>query len=170
MSSAGKLHRLGIDVNLPVGAKYDILAMDFSNGYPEGSVSFTFMDTPRKITGIQKVAQTFLKILLTTKGSDVLRPSTGTAFSSYAMRANRTGVDRNAEADVMGAVADAETQVKYMLNTAGTDAANRLNRVQVLAIDSGSESITMFLYLVTDAGERAQVAVPFPQLDIALAE
>lgn len=168
--SAGKLYRLGIDVNLPQGAKYDLLTMDFSNGYPEGAVSFVLQDTPRKITGIQKVAQTFLRILLTTKGTDVLRPSMGTRFPEYSIQANRLGMDRNIEADVLSAVADAESQVKYMLNTVGSDAASRLNRVQVLAIDSGTESLSLFLYLVTDAGERAQVAVPFPQLDMTLAE
>lgn len=167
---AGTLYRLGIDSNLPTGAYYDLLIMDFSEGYPVGSVNFKVMDTPRKITGIQKVAQTFLKILFTTKGTDLLYPSRGTVFPDYAVKANRTGIDRNVESEIMDAVSDAETQVKYILNTTGSDSSNQLNRVQVLAIDSGTESITMFLYIVTEAGVRAQVAIPFPQLDMTLAE
>lgn len=168
--SAGPLYRLGTDVNLPVGAKHELLLMDFSEGFPVGAVDFTMTQTPRKITGIQKVAQTFLMTLFTTKGSDVLRPTKGTNFPDIAVRANRVGVNREVENDLIEQVGDAEAQVKYILNTSGSDPANQLNRVQVLAIDVGTESITLFLYLITNAGERAQVSIPFPQLDMRLAE
>jgi phage baseplate assembly protein W len=167
---AGKLLRLGIDNNLNSGATYDLLLMDFSEGFPVGAVDFTLTDTPRKITGVQKVAQTFFHILMTTKGSDALRPNKGTNFSALAMYANRIGSASNIEKELVDEVSDAETQVKYILNAMNTDLAGQLNRVQVAAIDVGSDSITMILYLVTNAGERAQVAVPFPQLDMRLAE
>jgi hypothetical protein len=168
--AAGKLLRLGINNNLDSGATYDLLVMDFSDGFPVGAIDFTLTDTPRKITGVQKVAQTFFHILMTTKGSDTLRPSKGTNFSALAMYANRVGSAANIESELVDEVSDAETQVKYILNAGNTDLASQLNRVQVAAIDVGSESITMILYLVTNAGERAQVAVPFPQLDMRLAE
>lgn len=165
-----KLYRLGTTTNLDVGGKYDLLVMDFSEGFPEGSVSFRMTDTPRKITGVQKVAQTFFQVLMTTQGTDLLRPNRGTKFPQLAMYANRIGSASNVEAELIDEVANAEAQVKYILNTSGTDTANQLNRVRVLAIDVGDESITMFLYLVTNAGERAQVSIPFPQLDMRLAE
>src|SRR5438128_1929853 len=168
--AAGKLLRLGIDSNLDTGATYDLLIMEFSEGFPVGAVDFNLTDTPRKITGIQKVAQTFLHILMTTKGSDVLRPNKGTSFSALALYANRVGSAANIESELVDEVTDAEAQVKYILNTGTSDLASQLNRVQVAAIDVGTESITMILYLVTNAGERAQVAVPFPQLDMRLAE
>lgn len=168
--AAGKLYRLGTDSNLDVGGKYDLLLMDFSSGFPVGSVDFTMTDTPRKITGIQKVAQTFLSILLTTRGSDTLRPTKGTSFPTLAIAANRVGSAKGVESELIEQVGDAEAQVKYILNRSDTSPSNQLNRVQVLAIDVGSESITMFLYLITNAGERAQVSIPFPQLDMRLAE
>lgn len=167
---AGTLHRLGTSSNLESGGRYDLLVMDFSNGYPTGAVDFKLLDTPRKITGIQKVAQTFFQILMTSQGSDALRPSKGTKFPMLARYANRIGSAANIESELVDEVASAEAQVKYILNNSGTDAANQLNRVQILAIDVGEESITMILYLVTNAGERAQVAIPFPQLDLRLAE
>ncbi len=170
MASAGRLYRLGINYNLPTGATYDMLLMSFSEGFPVGSVTFEVGDTPRKITGVQKVAQTFLRVLFTSKGSDVINTSMGTNFNSYATMANRIGVTANIQADVMASVSDAETQVKYILNTTGADSSSTLNRVQVLAIVAGKESITMVLYIITGAGERAQVAIPFPQLDMKLAE
>lgn len=165
-----RIHRLGTATNLAVGGKYDLLIMDFSDGFPQGAVNFRMTDTPRKITGIQKVAQTFFQVLMTTQGSDLLRPYRGTKFPQLAMYANRVGSASNIEAELIDEVANAETQVKYILNTSGSDASNQLNRVQVLAIDVGEESITMFLYLITNAGERAQVSIPFPQLDMKLAE
>lgn len=168
--AAGKLLRLGVSNNLETGGTYDLLLMDFSEGFPVGSVDFTLTNTPRKITGIQKVAQTFLLTLMTTKGSDTLRPDKGTKFSSIAMYANRVGTAASVEAELIDEVTDAETQVKYILNRSSDDLSSQLDRVQVLAIDVGEESITMFLYLITRAGERAQVAIPFPQLDMRLAE
>lgn len=168
--AAGKLLRLGVSNNLDPGGTYDLLLMDFSEGFPVGSVDFTLTNTPRKITGIQKVAQTFLLTLMTTRGSDALRPNKGTKFSALAMYANRVGTAANVEAELVDEVTDAEAQVKYILNRSTDDLTSQLDRVQVLAIDVGEDSITMFLYLITRAGERAQVAIPFPQLDMRLAE
>jgi phage baseplate assembly protein W len=168
--AAGKLFRLGISNNLEVGGTYDMLLMDFSGGFPVGAVDFTLTNTPRKITGIQKVAQTFLLTLMTTRGSDALRPNKGTRFSALAMYANRVGTAANVEAELIDEITDAEAQVKYILNRSTDDLTSQLDRVQVLAIDVGEESITMFLYIITRAGERAQVAIPFPQLDMRLAE
>lgn len=168
--AAEKILRLGVNTNLDSGGTYDLLLMDFSDGFPVGSVEFTATNTPRKITGIQKVAQTFLVTLMTTRGSDVLRPTRGTKFSALAMYANRTGLGSNIEAELVDEITDAEAQVKYILNRSTSDLSSQLDRVQVLAIDVGEESITMFLYIITRAGERAQVAVPFPQLDMRLAE
>ncbi len=168
--SAGPVYRLGVDNNLDSGGTYDMLLMDFSEGFPVGSVDFTLTNTPRKITGIQKVAQTFLLTLMSTRGSDALRPTRGTNFSAIAMYANRVGTAANVEAELVDEIADAESQVKYILNSSSTDLSSQLDRVQVLAIDVGDDSITMFLYLITRAGERAQIAVPFPQLDMRLAE
>lgn len=168
--SAGKLFRLGTSSNLEVGGRHDLLLMEFSDGFPVGSVEFKLTDTPRKISGIQKVAQTFVHILMTTRGSDVLRPSKGTIFQSLASYANRVGTVSSVQAELIDEVASAEAQVKYILNTTRADTASQLNRVQVMAIDVGQESITMFLYIITNAGERAQVAIPFPQLDMRLAE
>jgi hypothetical protein len=43
--------RIGIAVNLPEGATYDLLIIDHPDGYPESKLDFKFPDTPRKITG-----------------------------------------------------------------------------------------------------------------------
>lgn len=162
--------RLGIPVNLPQGATYDVLLVDTPSGYPEGQLFFRFVDTPRKITGIQKVAQLFLKVLLTTKGSDVLNTFLGTTFPDLAINANRTGTDQNLYTEIILAVKDAENQSKSVLNLVTSDIATQLDSVNILGLDTSQESITMFLQLKTVAGEVAQVAVPFPELDMTMAQ
>lgn len=163
-------NRIGIPVNLPTGATHDILVINHPDGYPEGRLEFKFMDAPRKITGLQKVAQLFLKILLTRKGSDVINFNLGTLFPDYAINANRTGVDRDLYIAVTNEIKEAERQCKTILNTVDADDASTLEKVTILGLDTSNESIILYVKLTTLAGAGAQVAVPFPELDITLSE
>jgi hypothetical protein len=160
--------RIGIPVNLPTGATYDLLVLDHPDGYPEGKIDFKLNDTPRKITGIQKVAQTFLKVLFTRRGTDVLYPNFGTLFPDYAINANRTGVDRDVFVAITGELKDAEKQCIALLNSRGADLASQVDRITVLGLDTTKESIILYVKILTLAGESAQVAVPFPELDMKL--
>lgn len=160
--------RIGIAVNLPTGATYDLLLVDHPDGYPESKIDFKLNDTPRKITGIQKVAQIFLKILLTRKGSDVIHDNLGTYFTDYTINANRTGPDRELYIALTHEIRDAEAQTKSTLNTAGSDTASMLQDIGILGIDVSQESAVIYLKISTQAGMSAQVAVPFPELDMKL--
>lgn len=162
--------RLGIPVNLPQGATYDILVLSHADGYPEGKIDFKFYDTPRKITGVQKVTQTFVRILFTGKGSDVLNPNFGTAFSDLTLNANRTGVDRDLYISISNAVRDAEKQTIAVSNTVTADESSQLDKVTILGIDTSNESIIMYLKIQTVAGELAQISIPFPELDMTLSQ
>lgn len=162
--------RIGTPTNLPDGATYDLLLLDFPDGYPEGQLKFQINDTPRKITGIQKVAQTFIRVLLTAKGSDVLNPTFGTEFPNHTINANRTGIDRDIYVSIISSVRDAESQCVSLLNTEGADDASQVFSVNVLGIETGDESMILYAKIVTLAGETAQVAAPFPQLDMKLSE
>ena len=160
--------RLGIPVNLPTGAKYDLLLIAFKSGFPEGQITFDLADTPRKITGIQKVAQTFLKILFTTVGSNIVYPTQGTKFPLLTINANVTTNDAIFTASLVTELNSAESQTKYALNTSTSDPASQLQTVKILGLDVAPERVTMYLQLITAAGATAQVAVPFPQLDMVL--
>jgi hypothetical protein len=162
--------RIGISVNLPTGATYDLLFLDHPDGYPEGKIDFKLNDTPRKITGIQKVAQTFLKVLFTRKGTDVLRPNFGTLFPDYVLTTNRTGADRDTYVAITSEVSNAENQCISILNTIGADDASKIQKITVLGLDTTKESLTLYVKLLTQAGETAQVAVPFPELDMNLSQ
>lgn len=161
--------RIGTPSNLSDGGTYDLLLITFPNGFPEGQIFFDLDMTPRKITGLQKVAQLFLKLLLTRKGTNILRPAEGTLFPEYTINANRTGVDSELYAIIKSEIQSAANQVKYILNTStSTDLTSQLYSVEALGIDISTESITIFIKLTTMAGDSAQVAVPFPQLDMKL--
>jgi phage baseplate assembly protein W len=161
--------RIGTASNLPVGGTYDLLLLTFPAGFPEGQINFDLDDTPRKVSGIQKVSQMFLKILMTTRGTDVLNPTLGTAFSEYTISANRTGVDTELYAIIRSEVASAEKQVKYMFNSStNTDLASQLYSVKVLGLNQDLDSLVLFVKITTLAGESASVACPFPQLDLKI--
>ena len=170
MAAAFELTRIGIEVNLPQGATYDLLMVSTPEGYPTGQVFFKLEDTPGKITGIQKVAQTFIRMLFTTRGSDVLHPSFGTVLPEITVGANRTNNDAEFRSQIITAVRDAENQAKYILNSPTADAASQLSSVTLQGMDVGKDSLGMIIRLVTKAGETANVAVPFPQLDLPLGQ
>jgi phage baseplate assembly protein W len=159
--------RLGISTNLAQGGLNDLLLIKYGDGFPEGLLDFDIDDTPRKVTGIQKVAQMFVKILFTSLGSNVLSPNQGTNFPTLTVNANITEDDSVFMADLVTEIRSAESQVKRILNI-GTDVASQLDSVTILGLDTGSESVTIYLRILTKAGAKAQVAIPFPQLDLKL--
>lgn len=159
--------RLGTDTNLQVGGTYDILLVKVEGEFPEGKVSFGLYDVPMKITGLQKVAQIFLKTLLTTKGSDPFYPFRGTYFPSLAVGANILTNYSTFLSDVSETVTDASDQVKSMLNINVTDLSSTLDSVEVLGIDRLNEGFQIYIQLKTLAGEFAAVALPFPEFGIS---
>lgn len=159
--------RIGTGRNLETGGTYDLLMITYPDGFPEGQIKFDIDVTPRKITGVQKVAQTFLKLLLTTKGSNVVYPSQGTNFQSVASGSNIVVNDTVLYTELAEAVRDAEDQARRTLNTIGSDTASMLSRVELVGLDVGDDSIVMFLNVQTLDGTTANIAVPFPELDLA---
>lgn len=160
--------QIGTLTNLETDGTYDILFVSFSSGYPEGKLSFEFTNTPRKVTGVQKVAQIFIYTLLTTKGVDPVKPDFGTNFSPYIVHGNRNGDLDSLYRDVAEFVLDAENQTKANLNSTNQDTASQLSSVRLIAVDGAEDSVMITIQLTTRAGESAAVAIPFPQLDLGL--
>lgn len=163
-------YRLGTISNLPVGAAYDLLLITFPDGFPEGKLVFSLDNTPRKITGLQKVAQLFLKILFTRVGSDLIYPTRGTNFTYYTVNANRVGLNIDLYNNLIAEVKQAESQVKYILNTTNGDPSNMLSSISVLGVDGSKESLSLYMRMLTAAGAEASVSVPFPQLDMNMSK
>lgn len=158
--------RIGTTSNLPSGGTYDILMIDYIDGFPEGQLKFNFTNTPRKVSGIQKVGQLFLKILFTTKGSDILNPQRGTYFPTFTIGANRKVAPAIMASNISQCITDATAQTKAILSSS-KDASSRLRKVDLLGLDAGAESLVVYLAIETDDGQYAQVSVPFPNLGLA---
>lgn len=159
-------NRIGTINNLEVGGTYDLLMVKIEGTFPEGKVNFGIYDVPMKITGLQKVVQVFLKILLTTKGSDPFYPDRGTLFPEMTVNAN-TLIDDNALiSDITDAIQDGATQVRSALNINTTDLSSTLDTVDILGIDRVPEGIFLYLQIKTLAGEFAAVAMPFPEFGL----
>ena len=160
--------RVGNLDSLPQGGTYDLLLIDFPNGFPQSILKFNINDTPRKVTGLQKVAQTFLKILFSSVGSNLLYQDQGTNFPNLVINANISSSDPVFLSELSGEIKSAESQTIAILNTSGSDAASQLDSITILGLDVGQESAIMYLSVLTAAGATAQVSVPFPQLDLVL--
>jgi phage baseplate assembly protein W len=158
--------RVGTTSNLSTNGTYDILLLSYPDGFPEGKLGFSFTDTPRKVTGLEKVVQTFLKVLMTTQGSDPVYPNRGTQFSNLTIHANLLTSDTLLYQELIAAVSAATAQVKAILNTVSSDPGSQLSTVDVLGLDVGDDSVVMYLRVLTVNGVNASIAVPFPSLDL----
>lgn len=165
---ANTVSRIGTTNNLEDGGTYDLLVMGFPNGFPRGYVSFEISDTPRRVTGVQKVVQTFLFTLLTGEGSDPVRPRRGTGFGYYVGSAN-VGTDyEEMVAMVREAVQNAENQTKATLNSNNNDTSSQLAGIDIMYVEVTSETLNVGLRFNTLDGQSAGIAIPFPQTDLVL--
>lgn len=160
--------RIGTNSNLETGGSYDLLVVKVEGTFPEGKISFGLYDVPMKITGLQKVAQVFLKVLLTTKGSDPFYPDRGTYFPSLAVGANMQKEYSAFISDVTESVADATRQVRAYLNVNTADLSSTLDNVEVLGVDRLTEGFQIYMQLKTLNGEFASVALPFPEFGLTV--
>lgn len=158
--------RLGTSTNLEFDGTYDVLMFEFPKGYPNGPLNLAFGNNPRKVTGVQKVAQALAYCLFTTKGSDPIRPNFGTEFVSMALASNISSDPADMTREVISSISDAEKQVKILLNGSGRDKASQLDSARLIVIDSQPDGVTVMIRIVTRAGEKAAVAVPFPQTNL----
>lgn len=159
--------RIGTASNLQPGGSYDLLFVKFVGTFPEGQITFGIYDTPMKITGLQKVAQVFMKTLLTSKGSDPFYPSRGTAFPSLTIGANQS-VDNSAFVQAISdSLKDAEAQVKAGLNFQNSDTSSCLDQITLLGLDKVDDSITLYVSMTTTNGVTASIAVPFPEFGLS---
>lgn len=163
-------NRIGTTQNLPQGGTYDLLMISFPEGFPQSKLVFEIADTPRKVTGIQKVAQMFLKLLFTQRGSNVVYPNQGTYFSNYVVNANRTTDDPTLTAELIQELNSAQNQCQFIMNTSGSDPASQLKKAELLGLDVAQDQLVIYLRILTNAGAMASVAIPFPQLDLPLSD
>lgn len=158
--------RVGTPTNLSPGGSYDLLLVKFQGSFPEGEIKFGLYNTPAKITGVQKVAQIFLKILLTSKGSDPVKPDFGTLFYQYTPGANIVQVKSLLSVELAEVIADASRQTRAVVNVNNSDPSSCLESVTLLSVDEVPEGFVMYLEMKTQDGVGAAIAVPFPEFSV----
>lgn len=160
--------RLGTTSNLEFDGTYDLLIFEFPKGYPNGALNLSFGNNPKRTTGVQKVAQVFAYCLFTTKGSDPVKPNFGTEFTANALASNITKDANITTREIMDSVRDAERQTKILLNTGNRDIASQLESANLITVDVQADGTTVHIRIITRAGEKAAVAIPFPQTTLEL--
>lgn len=165
---AGATSRVGTVSNLGANGTYDLLLFSFPDGFPNSQLVFEFGNTPRKITGLEKVVQVFLKVLFTSKGSDPVYSSRGTNFSALTVNANILTTNSLLSSQLVSAIADAASQAQAILNAANTDPASQMASATVLSINVTEDQAMISVSIQTVAGQNAAIAIPFPQLDLPL--
>lgn len=159
--------RIGNTVNLENNSRYDILTYDFPEGYPTGMIALGFGKTPKRISGIEKVSQVFIKTLMTYRGTDVVSSTRGTEFPSFTGTRNLQVSDlTEISADIRDAISDAESQAKSILNVPTEGLTSQLDSVQIINVDQFEDSTNINVRLITKAGETAPIALPFTSLGL----
>jgi CheY-like chemotaxis protein len=122
-----------------------------------------------KITGIQKCAQFFLKVLLTTKGSDLINPSFGTDLPNMLIGANANLNSQELISQVTSSITDAVSQCQSLLNDTTNDISSKLSGVTISDISMPTmDGFTFTMALTTMAGETGSIALPTPLLTTAI--
>lgn len=159
--------RIGNTVNLEANSRYDLLIYDFPEGYPSGMVALGFGKNPKRISGIEKVSQVFLKTLMTFSGSDVVHTGVGTQFPSFSGTRNLQSTDLSGiEGEITDAITRAEAQAKSILNVPTEGLTSQLDKVRVVNVTQFEDSVNINVQLITKAGETAPIALPFTSLGL----
>lgn len=159
--------RVGNLNNLENQSRYDIMIFDFPDGYPVGGINLGFGKTPKRISGIQKVSQVFVKALMTSLGSDVVNNTRGTGFPGFTGTHNiQTTNDSEAVSILTAAVQKAEEQAKSTLNNISEGRTSQLESAQLINVEQKDDYTSVNIRILTRAGETAPIALPFTSLGI----
>lgn len=163
--------RISNSVNLRNNDTYDLLLFDFPQGYPTSKLQLTLGSTPRRISGLEKVVQIFVKCLLSPRGSDPIHPTLGTDFRDFFMYSNVGTYDQSeARAAISACLKDAEDQAKYILNSSRYSKESQLDSVELLSISQGTEDTYVRVRILSKAGQGAPIALPFNSTGIVINE
>lgn len=165
--------RIVSEFNLPEEGTYDVLLIQFPDGFPNSKLTFNFAlfdgeleGFTRKVTGLQKVVQKFLYCLFSSKGTDAMYPERGTELPDL-LRGGNLHSQGYVESMISEAVRDASTQVASQTSFE-TDLSSKLDSVTINEVQIGITSVAIALTIHTAAGVDAPIYVPFPKFNLEI--
>lgn len=147
-----------ISTGIELGRKYDIDYLNWTESV-EGTAQFTFGNLSFKSTGLIKVANRFLKILLTRSGSDPFNPDMGTYLEDIQYMGGSTKDVLYSFISTQLSSALSQVQEIQAANSFPDD-ENVVGAV-LKSIDIPNDtSISIYISIQTESGEEASVQVP----------
>lgn len=116
-------------------------------------------EKPSAVTGMQKLIQQFVKLLMTSRGSDLLRPNTGADMQKFVGTNFASDNASPVVAQVTYKVVTCGMEMTLLQTAGGVPADERLSDVQVLGVTVDPEDPTIMqlsLRLNTFGGRSAQ--------------
>lgn len=122
---------------------------------------FTFGTTPLAVSGAQKLANRWLKVFMTRKGSHPTRHDEGTIFPGLV--SGNVADLAAAEADILEAVDDATDQVRAQDRLNPTRPANErlISATVTQFVAVSATGVEFWVTLVNAARERIPVLIPY---------
>lgn len=140
------------------GKKFDIDFVNWTDGV-QGEAQFTFGTLSKKTTGLIKVTNRFIKILLTRKGSDPFNLDRGTFFDDLQYM----GGDSTQNIGTFAAeqLKQAHSQILEIQSDNAFPEDENINKVSLLKVIRPSQDKVQFqVQIITEAGEGANIMIP----------
>lgn len=143
------------------GKLLDIDWFNLSDASLQGQINFQFGDKSRRLTGLDKMVQKWLWLLLTPAGSDMYDPNHGTEF--YNLRDAATNNHQYITATVNSAIADATEQLRAIQQqTPPTDEDEWFSSASLLRLEFGRDSATIYIRIINRRGLNRSLTLPTP--------
>lgn len=144
------------------GRSVDLLIFQGLTPAGDAQVGLGFGDTGEIVTGIQKLSQSFTSIFLTDVGSIHHDSSVGTSFIE-AMRQGRLKDEADLKSEFLLAAENVRQQLALAIDPAKPPPADETfvsATLRSFDMDRGASKITLFVVLLSAAGESREVIMP----------
>lgn len=118
---------------------------------------------PKKTSGIERLIQLFVKILYSTRGSDILNPAVGGGLISITKRGYTTGDGQRVIPEIVASISKADSDIKEMQKSIPLPQEERLVEAKLLSatMDANSGSVDCIVSLISQKGEVGAFCLSF---------
>jgi len=126
-----------------------------TDAFKRQSMSFTFGVRTKPVTGILKLVQMIVKLLLTTPGTDKFAIETGTVVPNLLKRGVSSSSDQIIKMDIMVSLRDLESQIQSIQAAESIPDAERLKELTIEKVQflPASNEWIINIAVLSEAGE-----------------